>query len=198
MGDKVISIKDLSKEVEGRQIFQHFDLEIEKGGWYFFHSSSVKGKTLLFKMLLGIVRPDSGKVEVFHKDPFRVNIRKRIGFFTLPPLLIEKRSVENNIKFTSEALGLKEDMNRILRLFNIENVRRKKAKFLSFRERVLVAILRELAKLPEILILDDPFHFMERSEIERLFNYIEEKRMTFLAGSMKEEVGYEKFIRIDL
>ena len=192
MKDNAIRIQDMTKVVEGMEIFSHFDFFVRRGEKIFVYASLTKGKTLLFKIILGLIKPDSGKVEVLNVDPYKVNIRKSIGFFTMPPLLVENRSVFLNMKMVLESLGKKNDIDMYLEIFGLQKIKNRKVKHLSFREKILLCIVREIVKMPEILILDDPFPFMSDYEINKLFSFLQNTDITFIAGTTRYDLKKEK------
>ena len=124
------------------------------------------GKTTTFYMVVGLVKPDGGKVEFRGQDltslPVYQRARKGLGYLAQEPSIFRKLSVWDNVMAILETLPLsrKERAARaeqLLAPFDLMKVARQPAYTLSGGERRKLEIARSLVRNPAILMLDEPF-----------------------------------------
>jgi lipopolysaccharide export system ATP-binding protein len=117
-------------------------------------------------MMVGLVRPDSGKVLLDGKDitsmPMYVRARNGIGYLAQEASVFRKLSVEENILMVQEINGVgkkerHEKLEELLGEFGLNHVRKSKGLILSGGERRRVEIARALATNPSFILLDEPF-----------------------------------------
>lgn len=124
------------------------------------------GKTTTFYMILGLLRPNGGKVFIDEEDvthlPVYLRARKGVGYLPQEPSVFRKLTVEENLLAIMEIKGLKEReqgemAERLLAELNISHLAKAKAYTLSGGERRRVEIARSLASFPSFILLDEPF-----------------------------------------
>ena len=124
------------------------------------------GKTTTFYMVVGLVKPESGKVEFRGEDitrlPVYVRARKGLGYLAQEPSVFRKLTVWDNVMAILETLpiGRKERVARaeeLLAPFDLMKVAKQPAYTLSGGERRKLEIARSLVRKPAILMLDEPF-----------------------------------------
>ncbi|NLF83592.1 MAG: LPS export ABC transporter ATP-binding protein [Candidatus Gastranaerophilales bacterium] len=125
------------------------------------------GKTTTFYMLVGLVKPDKGKIFLDEEDltskPIYMRARAGIGYLPQETSIFRKLTVEENINLVLEMnkslnkAGRKEKMESLLEDFGLTKLRKSASVQLSGGERRRVEIARALAADPKFILLDEPF-----------------------------------------
>ncbi len=117
------------------------------------------GKTTSFKLVLGLLKPSSGRVEVFGLDPWvsEVEVRRRVGFLPEKPVYPMDVSVERFLIHIAKLRRVsKQEVYRITKLVNIAHLLDKKISALSRGFIQRVGIAQALIGEPDLLLLDEP------------------------------------------
>ncbi|MFI5339138.1 MAG: LPS export ABC transporter ATP-binding protein [Candidatus Methylomirabilales bacterium] len=156
----------LIKAFKQRVVVSDLSLSLDAGEVVGLLGPNGAGKTTAFYMILGLTRPDSGKVLLDEEDitflPVHQRARRGMGFLSQEPSIFRKLTVEENILAILEALGLPsgeraERAQALLRELNIAHLSRSPAYTLSGGERRRAEITRALATEPRFMLLDEPF-----------------------------------------
>jgi lipopolysaccharide export system ATP-binding protein len=133
------------------------------------------GKTTSFYMVVGLVKPDEGKVFLDEQDITKLPMYKRakmgIGYLPQEASIFRKLSVEDNIKAVLEMTELtterqKEKLESLLEEFHLTHVRKSPGDVLSGGERRRTEIARALAVNPRFILLDEPFAGIDPIAVE--------------------------------
>ncbi|MCD7740580.1 MAG: LPS export ABC transporter ATP-binding protein [Candidatus Gastranaerophilales bacterium] len=162
-----IRTENLVKIYNDRTVVNDISLEVNKGEVVGLLGPNGAGKTTTFYMVVGLIRPDSGRIYIDNTDITSLTMDKRakhgIGYLPQEASIFRKLSVEDNIKLVLELndkLDLeqkKEKLEELLEEFSIKKLRDTSAVSLSGGERRRVEIARALAASPEFILLDEPF-----------------------------------------
>src|ERR1700733_9187915 len=151
---------ELSKSYKGRKVVDDLDLEISQGEVVGLLGPNGAGKTTTFYILVGLARPDSGRVLLNGDDitDLPMYLRARSGISYLP----QEPSVEENLIAVLETLPLTSEQQRdrleeLLAQMKLETVRSNGAYTLSGGERRRLEIARSLVLEPAFILLDEPF-----------------------------------------
>jgi lipopolysaccharide export system ATP-binding protein len=164
--DNVLSTEQLMKTYGGRSVVDGIDLNVKAGEIIGLLGPNGAGKTTTFYMIVGLVRPDAGRVIFDDKDvtDYAMHKRARLGMGYLPQeeSIFRRMTVEENILAILETLPLRkaERKNRcqeLLHQFGIERVAKNIALTLSGGEKRRLTIARSLVTKPKLLMLDEPF-----------------------------------------
>ena len=162
-----IRAENLVKVYNDRTVVNNISIEINKGEVVGLLGPNGAGKTTTFYMVVGLVKPNSGKIFIDDKDltNMTMNLRAKHGIGYLPQesSIFRKLNVEDNIKLVLElndklnTKQKKEKLEELLEEFSITKLRKTSAVALSGGERRRVEIARALAASPEFILLDEPF-----------------------------------------
>src|ERR1700740_1893049 len=163
---------DLSKAYRGRKVVDEVSLDIHQGEVVGLLGPNGAGKTTTFYILVGLARPDYGRVLLDDEDitdlPMYLRARSGISYLPQEPSVFRKLTVEANLMAVLETLPLTTEQRRgrveeVLAHMGLEGVRDSKAYVLSGGERRRLEIARSLVLSPSFVLLDEPFSGIDRS-----------------------------------
>ena len=162
-----IDAENLVKIYGDRKVVNDVSFHVNKGEVVCLLGPNGAGKTTTFYMVVGLVKPNDGKVLLDGKDissePMNIRAKLGIGYLPQEASIFRKLSVEDNIKLVlemNEKLTIdekKRKLEELLNEFGIERLRKYSAVSLSGGERRRVEIARALAASPDFMLLDEPF-----------------------------------------
>lgn len=163
---QILHARGLVKIYRRRKVVDDVDIEVPQGKIVGLLGPNGAGKTTSFYIIMGLIRPNAGKVFLDDKEITKLPIYRRsrlgIGYLAQEPSVFRKLSVQDNILLILEALGVPhkirmERADQLLEELELEPLRRAQAATLSGGERRRVEIARALAGNPNFLLLDEPF-----------------------------------------
>ncbi len=164
----MIEIIDLHKSFGNHHVLKGLDLKVEKGESMVVIGGSGSGKSVLLKHIIGILKPDRGKILIDGIDITKLNerelyeIRKKFGMLFQMAALFDSLTVWENVGFAllRQKKMKDEDVRRIasekLRLVGLVNVEDLMPSELSGGMKKRVGLARAIAHEPEILLYDEP------------------------------------------
>jgi lipopolysaccharide export system ATP-binding protein len=156
----------LSKSYRGRKVVDDVELEIGQGEIVGLLGPNGAGKTTTFYILVGLARPDSGRVLLNGDEitdlPMYLRARSGISYLPQEPSVFRQLTSEENLLAVLETLPLTTEQQRdrleeLLVQMGLETVRQSKAYTLSGGERRRLEIARSLTLQPSFILLDEPF-----------------------------------------
>jgi len=163
---RALCAKNLQKSFRGRRVVNHVSIIVRRGEVVGLLGPNGAGKTTTFHMIVGLERPDEGKVLLGDDDitwmPLWRRARNGISYLPQEASIFRKLTVEQNIMAILETLKLSrherhERMEQLIEEFGLGEVRRNKGMSLSGGERRRTEIARCLTIEPEFILLDEPF-----------------------------------------
>ena len=161
-----IATEKLVKTYRGRQVVKGVSLEMKQGEIVGLLGPNGAGKTTTFYMIVGLVRPNRGRVLMDGKDITRMPMYRRaragIGYLAQEASVFRELSVADNVRLVLQFTKLsradqEKRMKELLEELHIDHLRDSKGKTLSGGERRRVEIARALATSPAFILLDEPF-----------------------------------------
>ncbi|HTZ74355.1 MAG TPA: LPS export ABC transporter ATP-binding protein [Candidatus Aquilonibacter sp.] len=161
-----LQASDLKKAYRGRRVVDNVSLEIRQGEVVGLLGPNGAGKTTTFNILVGLVRPDYGRVLLDDEDitdlPMYLRARNGISYLPQEPSVFRKLTAEENLQAVLETLSLtpeqrRERVEELLAQMGLDGVRYSQAHVLSGGERRRLEIARSLVLSPSFILLDEPF-----------------------------------------
>ncbi|HBB98371.1 MAG TPA: hypothetical protein DC054_23565 [Blastocatellia bacterium] len=157
------SVRGVSKRFKKSRVLEDVSFDVAEGESLVLLGASGSGKTTILRIIAGLEQPDSGRVILHGKDVTDLPARERgVGVIFQAYALFPRMTVEKNI-----AYGLKirhtprrerrETVDRLIKLVQLEQHRKKYPSQLSGGQQQRVAIARTLAYKPQVLLFDEPF-----------------------------------------
>ncbi len=180
----------LFKSYKGKDVVKDVSIEVEQGEIVGLLGPNGAGKTTSFYMIVGLVRPDSGKVFLNELEISKLPMYKRaqmgIGYLPQEISVFRRLSVEDNImailemtpKSSSER---KERLEELLEEFNLNDFRKTLGNRLSGGEKRRTEIARALATDPKFVLLDEPFAGVDPIAVEDI--------QTIVSDLKKKNIG---------
>jgi lipopolysaccharide export system ATP-binding protein len=157
---------EVSKSYRGRRVVDDVELEIGQGEIVGLLGPNGAGKTTTFYIIVGLARPDSGRVLLNGDEitdlPMYLRARSGISYLPQEPSVFRQLTCEENLLAVLETLPLTPEQQRdrleeLLVQMGLETVRQSKAYTLSGGERRRLEIARSLTLQPSFILLDEPF-----------------------------------------
>ena len=157
--------EELRKSYSGRLVVGGVSVDVEPGEVVGLLGPNGAGKTTSFYMIVGLIRPDSGKVTIDNHDithlPIYERARLGIGYLPQEASVFRNLTVRENINLVWEETGksrmAKQLTDELLEQFKITHIAETKGYALSGGERRRVEIARALTMKPKFILLDEPF-----------------------------------------
>jgi phospholipid/cholesterol/gamma-HCH transport system ATP-binding protein len=189
--DIIISIRDLHKSFADNHVLQGIDLDVYKGENVVVLGRSGTGKSVLIKIICGLLKPDSGVVNVLGKEIDELNgrelqeFRLKVGFSFQSSALYDSMTVRENLAFPlvrhSRHLTSQEvtrAIEEVLEDVGLSQTIDQMPSELSGGQRKRIGIARTLILNPEIMLYDEPTAGLDpitSVEINKLINHVKEK-----------------------
>jgi len=168
-GDPIIRIEGLSKFFEKNHVLKDVNLSIPEKSIYAIVGQSGTGKSVLFKSIIGMIKPDSGKVWFKNTELTALDndslmaMRKSFGYSFQNAALFDSMTVEENLAFPlKEVLRIKDKkrtrrrVKELLEWIGLPGIESKRPDELSGGMRKRVGVARALILEPEVLFFDEP------------------------------------------
>ena len=182
----------LIKKYKKRTVVNNVSITVNQGEIVGLLGPNGAGKTTSFYMLVGLIKPDYGKVYLDEKEittePMYVRSQNGIGYLPQEPSIFRKLSVEDNIKGILEMTNLSKKeqaykLEELIEEFNLGHVRKNRGDLVSGGERRRTEIARALAVNPRFILLDEPFAGVDPiavEDIQRVVYHLKSKNIGIL------------------
>lgn len=158
-----------------RKVVKNISLEVQQGEIIGLLGPNGAGKTTSFYMIVGMIKPNEGKIflndQEITKDSMYKRAQKGIGYLAQEASVFRKLSVEDNIMSILQFTDLtkqqqKEKLESLIAEFSLGHVRKNRGDLLSGGERRRTEIARALASDPNFILLDEPFAGVDPIAVE--------------------------------
>ena len=180
------------KSYKGRKVVNEISIEVNKGEIVGLLGPNGAGKTTSFYMIVGLIKPDGGKILLNNNDitkfPMYLRAQNGLGYLAQEASVFRKLSIEDNIKAVLELTNLsKEEQNlkleSLLDEFQLQKIRTSRGDLLSGGERRRTEIARALATDPKFVLLDEPFAGVDPiavEDIQKIIFHLKKRKIGIL------------------
>ncbi len=185
----MLKAKNLIKSYQDKTVVNDISFDVKPGEIVGLLGPNGAGKTTSFDMVVGLVKPDFGSVQLFEKNITKLPVHERsksgIGYLTQEPSIFRRLTVADNLRLIWDVLKkVDEDeqekrLEKLLSEFDLVKLKDHIAISLSGGERRRVEIARVLVTDPKFILLDEPFTGVDPiaiQEIQRLIADLRTKR----------------------
>ncbi|MDG2172717.1 MAG: LPS export ABC transporter ATP-binding protein [Flavobacteriales bacterium] len=188
----ILKADNLMKSYSGKKVVKDISLQLKQGEIVGLLGPNGAGKTTSFYMIVGLIKPNSGKIYLDQEEITKFPMYKRaqygIGYLAQEASVFRKMSVENNILSVLQLTKLsKKDQNKkmesLLDEFGLTHIRKNRGDLLSGGERRRTEIARALATDPNFILLDEPFAGVDPlavEDIQKIITKLTEKNIGIL------------------
>ena len=187
-----LKANNIFKSYKGRKVVNDISIEVNQGEIVGLLGPNGAGKTTSFYMIVGLIKPDGGKISLDNleitKLPMYMRAQKGIGYLAQEASIFRKLSIEDNIKAVLELTTLtseqqSEKMESLLNEFNLQKIRKSRGDLLSGGERRRTEIARALATDPKFVLLDEPFAGVDPiavEDIQKIISHLKKRNIGIL------------------
>ena len=190
-----IEFKEVSKAFKTERVLDKVSFNLEKGKIYGFVGRNGSGKTVIFKLISGLMRPSGGEIFVQNKNMTHAKeFPKGVGVLIETPGFIPHYSGMKNLKILN-ALSKKpasiEKLKNSMWLVGLDPNNRKSVRTYSMGMKQKLGIAQAIMNDPELLILDEPMNGLDEESVKKMRAFFtklkEEEQVTILLASHNKE-----------
>ena len=188
----ILKAQNLMKSYSGKKVVKDISLTVNQGEIVGLLGPNGAGKTTSFYMIVGLIKPNGGKIYLDNQEITKFPMYKRaqsgIGYLAQEASVFRKLSVENNILSVLQLTKLSkkqqlEKMESLIDEFGLNHIRKNRGDLLSGGERRRTEIARALATDPSFILLDEPFAGVDPvavEDIQRIISKLTKKNIGIL------------------
>ena len=183
---------EIEKSYRKLKVVKGISVEVNQGEIVGLLGPNGAGKTTSFYMIVGLIKPENGKIFLDEEDitpfPMYKRAQKGIGYLAQEKSIFRKLTVEENILSVIQLTNLskseqKNKTEQLLEEFGLENIRKNRGDLLSGGETRRTEIARTLATNPKFVLLDEPFAGVDPiavEDIQKIIAHLKKKNIGVL------------------
>jgi len=197
MGEHVVSLSGVNKSfttgffMKKVRALRDVNLTIEKGEIFGYLGPNGSGKTTTLKLMMGIIHPDSGAIEVMSRSPQNIAVKKNIGFLPESPYFYEHLTAREFLSFYANLFDLPSGLRRerIAKLLSLVGLTDKSDEHLRRYSRGMlqrIGIAQALINDPSLIVLDEPMGGLDpigRAEVKEIIMRLKREGKTIVFSS---------------
>lgn len=168
----IIETHDLCKQYGNAMRVSHLDLNVPKGSVYGFLGPNGAGKSTTLKMILGLVRPTAGSIQVLGNNmdnQHRLAVLRQVGSLIESPSYYGHLTGEENLRIIQTLRGVPEkNIREVLQIVRLDGQRGKKVAHYSLGMKQRLGLAAALLGYPKLLILDEPTNGLDPAGIQEM------------------------------
>lgn len=183
MADPIVRVQNLTKQFGDFTAVDHVSFEIQRGETVGLLGPNGAGKTTTFQMLLGVITPTHGTIEMFGLDlmKHRETILRQVNFSSTYISMPYSLTVEENLRVTGKLYGTPDVTRRIddiVKKLEMEDIRHKLTRKLSSGQMTRLTLAKAVMTEPKILFLDEPTASLDPDIAYKIKGFLKEYRET--------------------
>lgn len=187
-----IKISHVSKTIKNNPVIKDISMELQSGAVYGFKGINGSGKTMLMRLISGLIRPTQGEIsmngKILGKD---ISFPNSIGVFLENPAFLDAYSGFNNLKLLAsiKSVASDEDIRNTLLRVGLDPDSNKKYKKYSLGMKQRLGIAAAIMEKPEIVILDEPTNSLDEDGVDLVKHIVrnEKERNALVIVSCHDE-----------
>jgi len=174
-----IEVSNVSKVIKGRTVLQDINIHLEQGKVYGFVGHNGSGKSMLFRIICGLVKPSTGTVKIFedvlHKD---ISFPKSASVILEKPGFLEHYSGFLNLKFLAAIRNQinDDDVKAAIERVGLDPADHRPVKTYSLGMKQKLAIAQSIMEKPEIILLDEPMNGLDEDSVQKVYDIIKDEK----------------------
>jgi len=197
MSEKAVELKGIYKAyktgftMKKVNALNGVDLVINKGEVFGYLGPNGSGKTTTLKLIMGIIYPDSGEIEVMSKSPYDISVKEKIGFLPESPYFYDYLTAVEFLDFYARLFSIpggvrRERIRRLLKSVGLEGRADEPLRRFSRGMLQRIGIAQALINDPEIVFLDEPMSGLDplgRAEVKEIIQGLKREGKTIVFSS---------------
>ncbi len=191
----MIKLEAVSKEIKKNEVIKNFTYEFEKGKCYLVTGHNGSGKTMLLRLICGLLTPTSGNITIKEKCNYGIMIENpsfikyETGFYNLKSLADIKKTIDN------------ETIREYLEKFNLGDVADNNVKTYSLGMRQRLGLAQAFMEDQNVILLDEPFNALDSENFNKVLELIEQEKekgkLIIIASHTKLDM-YENLFNVEI
>jgi len=191
----VVKLENVTKVIKRQTVLNGINLDLTEGKVYGFVGKNASGKTMLFRVICGLVYPTSGRVVVFDKEIFKNGFFPQgIGAMLEQPGFLPQYSGKKNLKLLASIrkLATEEQIESCMKKLGLDPDLRKPVRAYSMGMKQRLGIAQAIMENPKLLVLDEPTNSLDSEGVNIFRNLImdfrEEGKTILLTSHNMQEI----------
>ena len=170
-----IEVLNVSKVIKKRTVLQNINFQLERGKIYGFVGHNGSGKSMLFRVICGLVKPTVGTVKLFgdvlHQD---ISFPKSASVILEKPGFLEHYSGFSNLKFLASIRNqiTDQDIKSTITKVGLDPEDKRPVKAYSLGMKQKLAIAQSIMEAPELILLDEPMNALDEDSVQNVYDII--------------------------
>jgi len=170
-----IEVSNVSKVIKKRTVLQNINFQLERGKIYGFVGHNGSGKSMLFRVICGLVKPTVGTVkllgDVLHQD---ISFPKSASVILEKPGFLEHYSGFSNLNFLASIRNqiTDQDIKAAIAKVGLDPEDKRPVKAYSLGMKQKLAIAQSIMEAPELILLDEPMNALDEDSVQNVYNII--------------------------
>ncbi|WEG12850.1 ABC transporter ATP-binding protein [Pullulanibacillus sp. KACC 23026] len=170
-----VKLNSVSKKINGREILNNVTLDIEKGTIVGFVGHNGSGKSMLFRVISGLVKPSSGEVQIEGETLHQtISFPKNARIILEKPGFLESYSGFDNLKFLADIQQKisSEKIELAMQQVGLDPKDKRKVRAYSLGMKQKLAIAQAIMEEPDLILLDEPMNGLDEESVENVYELI--------------------------